>query len=50
MGFLVEKYARERLEIKCFYLQYCKSTSFGGVNQLPFLLQVWRWGGVYTDD
>lgn len=45
MGFLVEKYARERLEIKCFYLQYCKSTSFGGVNQLPFLLQVWRWGG-----
>lgn len=26
MGFLVEKSAVERLEIKCFYLQYCKST------------------------
>lgn len=26
MGFLVEKSAIERLEIECFYLQYCKST------------------------
>lgn len=26
MAFLVEKSAIERLEIKCFYLQYCKSS------------------------
>lgn len=49
MGFLVEKSAVERLEIKCFYLQSCEATFYPtsfGWNKMPFSLEGFGWGGI----
>lgn len=50
MGFLVEKSAVERLESKCFYLQYCEATfiphPLGGIRCFFFSLEGLGWGGI----